>query len=118
MNIEFISIIISKEQSLDFYEALGFVETNREIRPESHDILVWMEGNGLKIKVFVDSTHPARVSNPEAYGLRHLSFKVKSIEALYGKLKNYKPDPIKVSNGKKFFFVRDPDNCPFRFEEA
>ncbi len=118
MIIDFISIIISKEQNLEFYKTIGFKETSREVRLDNHDILVWMEGNGLILKVFVDSTHPSRVSNPEAYGLRHMSFKVESIEALYEKLNGFCLDPIKEINGKKFFFVRDQDNCPFRFEEA
>lgn len=118
MIIDFISIIISKEQNLDFYKALGFLEIGREVRPECHDTVVFMRGNGIDLKLFVDSTHPDRLDNPEAYGLRHLSFKTIEIDKLHDSLKKYNPDPIKENNGKRFFFVRDPDNCPFRFEEA
>ena len=77
-----------------------------------------MRGNGIDLKLFVDSTHPDRLDNPEAYGLRHLSFKTIEIDKLHDSLKKYNPDPIKENNGKRFFFVRDPDNCPFGFEEA
>lgn len=118
MILDFISIIISREENLEFYKALCFVEIEREVRPDNHDILVWMKGNDLTLKVFVDSTHPARVSYPEAYGLRHISFKVVKIGKLHRVLSKYNPDPIKESNGKKFFFVKDPDGCPYRFEEA
>lgn len=58
MIIDFISIIISKEENLEFYKAIGFVEIDREYRPDIHDLLVWMKGNGLTLKIFVDSTHP------------------------------------------------------------
>ena len=118
MILDFISIIISKEENLEFYKAIGLIEIDREVRPDSHDTLVCMEGHGIKLKVFVDSTHPSRASNPEAYGLRHVSFKVEKIKVLHEKLERFNPDPIKENNGKKFFFVRDLDNCPFRFEEA
>ena len=118
MVIDFISIIISKEENLAFYKAIGFVEIDREYRPDNHDIIVWMKRNDLILKIFVDSTHPTRVSNPEAYGLRHISFKEVEIGKLHRVLSKYNPDPFKESNGKKFFFVKDPDGCPYRFEEA
>ena len=118
MILDFISIIISTEQNLDFFRTIGFEETDREVRPDNHDIVVWMKGNGMELKIFIDSTHPSRVTNPEAYGLRHLSISTTDIEKLHDSLKKYNPDPIKETNNKRFFFVRDPDNCPFRFGEA
>lgn len=118
MKLSFISVIISSENTLAFYKAIGFAEISREIRPDSHDILVWLERNGLLLKVFIDSTHPSRLTNPEAYGLRHLSFVVEDLAGLHEKLTEFNPDPIKGSKRRRFFFVRDPDGCPFRFEEA
>ena len=81
MVVDFISLIISSEQNLDFFKTIGFIEISREERKDSHDILVYMAGNGLALKIFIDSTHPPRPSKPEVYGLRYLSFKVDDLKS-------------------------------------
>lgn len=115
MFLHHIAVIVSKEESLEFYKNLGFTETSRQIRPSQHDILVWMEENGTRLEVFVDPTHPARVSNPEAYGLRHVAFEVDDLEAEWNRLSKYNPEPIREDF--RIFFVKDPDGCPIEIRE-
>ena len=73
------AIIVSSEVGVDFYKGLGFVEENRIDR--GYDQIVWMNGYGEKLEIFIDSTHPARMTNPEALGLRHLAFEVDDVVA-------------------------------------
>ena len=113
-----IAIICSSMSSVAFYEALGFEVTSKIIRAEAHDTVITMEGNGVFLKIFIDSTHPARVTNPEAYGLRHLAFAVKDLEKCIHRLERYKPEAIKKDlSGKSFTFVKDPDGQPFELRE-
>ena len=74
-----------------------------------------MEGNGTRLEVFVDSTHPARVSNPEAYGLRHVAFEVDDLKDEWNRLSKYNPEPIREDF--RIFFVKDPDGCPIEIRE-
>ena len=115
MALHHIAVIVSKEESLEFYKELGFIEISRQIRPSHHDVLIWMEGNGIRLEVFVDSTHPARVSNPEAYGLRHIAFEVDDLEAERNRLSKYNPEPIREDF--RIFFVKDLDGCSIEMRE-
>lgn len=72
--LDHIAVIVSSESSLGIYEKLGFRETNRISR--SYDTVVFMENAGVVLEVFIDSNHPARVTEPEALGLRHVAFTV------------------------------------------
>ena len=100
------AIIVSSESGVEFYKELGFIEENRIDR--GHDQIVWMNGCGEKIELFVDSTHPARSTNPEALGLRHLAFEVDDVDVEWKRLCKYGPEPIRVKdNGKRLFFVKD-----------
>ena len=63
----------------------------------------------------MDSTHPARVSDPEAYGLRHVALEVDDLEAEWSRLSKYSPEPI--SKNFRIFFVKDPDGCPIEIRE-
>ena len=75
-----IAVIVSSESSLGIYEKLGFKETNRISR--SYDTVVFMENAGVVLEVFIDPQHPARVSNPEALGLRHLAITVDDLNEM------------------------------------
>lgn len=107
------AIIISSEKNLEFYKFLGFVEKSREYRPD--DILIWMEGFGTTLEIFVAPGHPQHLSNPEANGLRHLAFTVDDLEQARENLKKYNPEPIKEKY--RIFFVKDPDGLPIEFRE-
>ena len=111
-----VAIIVSSEAGVDFYKTLGFTEENRIDR--GYDQIVWMTGYGEKIEVFIDSTHPERVTNPEALGLRHLAFEVDDVDAEWERLKRFNPEPIRTKDdGKKVFFVKDPDGLPIEIRD-
>ena len=68
------------------------------------------------MELFIDFTHPARITNPEALGLRHLAFEVDDVDAEWIRLAKYNPEPIRMKDdGKKMFFVKDPDGLPIEF---
>lgn len=118
MLLHHISIICSSEKSLIFYESLGFKEQKRTDR--GYDIIVWMEGNSTKLEIFIDPTHPAHVTNPEAYGLRHIALCTENIEKECDRLKSlgYEPEPIRITpDRKKMTFVKDPDGLPIELRE-
>ena len=110
------AIIVSSEAGVDFYKMLGFEEENRIDR--GYDQIVWMKGYDERIEIFIDSTHPARVTNPEALGLRHLAFEVDDVDAEWERLKQFNPESIRVKDdGKKVFFVKDPDGLPIEIRD-
>lgn len=110
------AIIVSSEAGVDFYKELGFIEENRIDR--GHDQLIWMKGYGEKLELFLDDKHPARLTEPEAVGLRHLAFEVEDINADWVRLAKYNPEPIRMKDdGKKMFFVKDPDGLPIEFRD-
>ena len=106
MSLNHIAIITSSEEDIDFYKSLGFEELGRETRPSCHDELIYLSNGLVTLEIYKDSTHPKRLTNPEAYGLRHLCFQVKDIG------EDYKTD----KNGK-FKFIYDPDGLPIEIRE-
>lgn len=78
-----------------------------------------LSGYGVTLELFIDATHPAHVTNPEAYGLRHLALKVSDIEQVVEQLKEYNPEPIRTDSftGEKMTFVKDPDGLPIELHE-
>ena len=78
-----IAILASKRaETLVFYEALGFVMTENHVRPERNDEIIFMEQAGVTLEVFISAGNPPRVSGPEAYGLRHVAFRVSDSAAV------------------------------------
>lgn len=110
------AIIVSSEAGVNFYKVLGFTEENRIDR--GYDQIVWMTGYGEKIEIFIDGSHPERQTNPEALGLRHLAFEVDNVDAEWDRLSKYNPEPIRTKDdGKKVFFVKDPDGLPIEIRD-
>lgn len=123
-----IAILCSdREASLRFYETLGFVVNESHVRPERKDEIIFMEqqgcvdGHGIVLELFISEKHPQRVSNPEAYGLRHLALRTENAEVARENLitAGYNPEPIRTDtfNGRKLFFVKDPDGLPIELHE-
>ena len=103
-----IAIIVSSEDGIDFYKNLGFEEISREIRNnENHDELIYLSNGLTTLEIYKDSTHPKRITNPEAYGLRHLCFQVEDIG-----------DDYKIDKKGKFKFIYDPDGLPIEIREV
>jgi glyoxylase I family protein len=77
-----------------------------------------MTGYDEKLELFIDSTHPERITNPEALGLRHLAFEVDDVDAEWERLRQFNPEPIRTKDdGKKVFFVKDPDGLPIEIRD-
>jgi glyoxylase I family protein len=73
------------------------------------------------IELFSFRNPPARVSRPEACGLRHLAFQVHDIDAAVRELKDkgVEVEPVRVDEytRKKFTFFSDPDGLPLEIYE-
>lgn len=107
--LDHIAIIVSSEEGVEFYKSLGFEERSREIRPDCHDELIYLSNGLITLEIYKDPTHPKRLTNPEAYGLRHLCFQAEDIGD------DYKTD--KKEKGK-FKFIYDPDGLPIEIREV
>ena len=116
--INHVALIVSKEECLDFYRKLGFVETSRTPRPEKNDILVMIETDNTTLEVFIRKDAPLRHCDPEQYGTRHIAFDVDDVERVLEILKDYKCEQIRTTEtGRRFVFVSDLDNQPVEFLE-
>ncbi|WP_416676246.1 SMU1112c/YaeR family gloxylase I-like metalloprotein [Egbenema bharatensis] len=111
------------EKSKHFYvNILGFEviqETYRAARNSYKLDLRVGEQDAIELFSFPDP--PARVSRPEACGLRHLAFQVSDIEATVAYLQSQgvQSEPIRLDEltGKRFTFFSDPDNLPLEIYE-
>ena len=113
MVLDHIALIVSKEENLAFYKKLGFIEKNRIER--GYDTVVFMNNNSNVLEIFIDPNHPARVSGPEAMGLRHIAFVVKSLEEVMSVVKC---EEIRTDwFGRRFTFTKDPDGQPIELKE-
>lgn len=78
-------------------------------------------GDQYVIELFSFPNPPARVSRPEAQGLRHLAFEVDNIDQAVKHLNENKvaTEPIRVDEftGKRFTFFEDPDHLPLELYE-
>lgn len=112
MTLNHIAIIVSSEGGIEFYKKLGFVEISRQVRPDKHDEIIFLEGNGCTLEIFKDATHPKHITNPEALGLRHLCFETDEFD-------NFTFDEMIRINprGKRFCFLKDPDGLPVEIVE-
>jgi glyoxylase I family protein len=123
--IHHIAIICSDyKRSKDFYvNKLGLpvsLEVYRKDRDSwKLDLLV---GDKYQIEIFSFPGPPARVTRPEACGLRHLAFEVQNIEEAIEELKSAEIDCEAVRTdeftGKKFTFFSDPDGLPLEIYEG
>ena len=108
-------MISSSEASVDFYKRLGFEEFFRKNR--KYDSVVLLRGYGLQIEIFVDPSHPQRVTNPENLGLRNFALKVDDIE---NTVKELGIGSAKIETdwiGEKYCFITDPDGLQVQLHE-
>ena len=74
-----------------------------------------------QIELFIMPNAPARVSFPEARGLRHIAFSVDSVEDTCQALlaRGIEPQPIRIDpfTGEKMTFFFDPDGLPIEIRE-
>ena len=122
--VHHIAIICSDYQrSKKFYcDVLGLKMVREVFRAERNSYKLDLEVNGLyQIELFSFPNPPARPSQPEACGLRHLAFEVGNIGEAVSAITNLGVvvEPIRVDEftGKRFTFFADPDGLPIEFYE-
>jgi len=105
-------------RSKRFYVEILGLEVVREIYRDDRksfklDLRV---GDKSQIELFSFPNPPARVSNPEACGLRHIAFEVEDVSDIAQKLsaRGVDIEPIRVDEAthKTFTFFKDPDGLP------
>jgi glyoxylase I family protein len=124
-SVHHIAIIVANyEQSKYFYtNILGFSIVREIFRAERNSYKLDLAMNGVfTIELFSFPNPPARPSQPESCGLRHLAFSVDDIEIVINdlKLKGVDCEPIRVDpyTQKRFTFFADPDGLPLELYEA
>ena len=120
--IHHIAVICSdKDIALNFYHnKLGFRILRENYRPERDDWKIDLKLDDSEIELFIMKDHPLRPS-PEAYGLRHLAFRVDSVDETVAELESMgiPCEPIRrdAFTGEKMTFFRDPDGLPLEIHE-
>ena len=121
--VHHIAIIGSNyEKSKHFYvDLLGFSIIRENYRPERDDYKIDLQLDDIELELFIIKNCPKRPSYPEAYGLRHLTFAVDSVDDTVRELNKMGiiTEPIRLDTytGKKMTFFHDPDNLPLEIHE-
>ncbi|MFS2222754.1 VOC family protein [Pantoea sp. B65] len=111
-------------RSKAFYcDILGFTLLDEVYREQRHSWKGDLALNGqYTIELFSFPHPPARVSHPEACGLRHLAFSVDDLDRAFALLadRGVLCEPIRVDpvTGKRFTFFNDPDGLPLELYQA
>lgn len=114
-----IAIICSDyERSKRFYvEILGFKIVREVYREDRRSFKLDLQvGDKYQLELFSFPSPPARLTSPEACGLRHIAFEVEDVESSCKALKvrGVEVEPVRIDpfTGKAFTFFRDPDGLP------
>jgi glyoxylase I family protein len=111
-------------RSKAFYcDILGFTLMGEFFREERNSWKGDLALNGhYTIELFSFPEPPARVSHPEACGLRHLAFSVDDVDAAWQQLQQQGVmcEPVRIDplTGKRFTFFADPDGLPLELYQA
>lgn len=111
-------------RSRDFYtRVLGLRVVAEHYRAEraSHKLDLALP-DGVQIELFSFPDPPARPTRPEARGLRHLALRVSDMDAEIARLATLgvAAEPVRVDEftGRRFTFIRDPDDLPIELYEV
>jgi len=122
--VHHIAIICSDYQKSKYFysEILGLKIISEVYRESRNSYKLDLEvGNQYQLELFSFPDPPARVSQPEAAGLRHLAFEVDHIDEAVTHMHaaNISVEPIRIDEftGKRFTFFADPDGLPIEFYE-
>ncbi|QMU31233.1 SMU1112c/YaeR family gloxylase I-like metalloprotein [Adhaeribacter radiodurans] len=122
--IHHVAIICSDYQrSKHFYvQILGLTIVQETYRAERDSYKLDLAvGDQYQIELFSFPNPPARVSQPEARGLRHLAFEVSDLNSCLAHLEqhqvSYEPVRIDELTNKRFTFFADPDGLPLELYE-
>ena len=108
--------------SKEFYvNKLGLKVIRENYRPEKQDWKIDLQAGDCEIELFIVPSAPARVTDPEALGLRHLAFRVEDVPRTAAELeeRGVPCEPVRVDpcTGGQFTFFRDPDGLPIEIHE-
>lgn len=124
-SVHHIAIICSSyEASKRFYtKIMGFTVVGEYYRAERDSYKLDLALNDTyTLELFSFPNPPARMSGPEARGLRHLAFAVDNIDAAVATLQanGITPEPVRTDEytGKRYTFFQDPDNLPLELYES
>ena len=123
-SVHHIAIIVSDiEKAREFYvEKLGFEVVRESYRKERDDWKLDLRvDEHTELEIFAEKNPPKRVNRPEACGLRHLAFRVESVEETVKELDEIgiECEPIRTDTytGEKMTFFFDPDGLPLEIHE-
>ena len=123
-SVHHIAIIVSDiEKAREFYvEKLGFEVVRESYRKERDDWKLDLRvDEHTELEIFAEKNPPKRVNRPEACGLRHLAFRVESVEETVKELveMGIECEPIRTDSftGEKMTFFFDPDGLPLEIHE-
>lgn len=110
------------EKSRHFYvDLLGFEVIRENYREARDDWKIDLALGDMEIELFVMKNCPKRPSYPEAYGLRHLAFRVEDAEEAVQWLNSLgiPTEPLRVDEytSKRMTFFFDPDGLPLEIHE-
>ena len=118
-----VAIIVSDyEKAKEFYvEKLGFPILRENFREDRGDWKLDLRFGDSELEIFAVPNAPARLSAPEAQGLRHLAFRVDDIQVAVLQLKalGIECEPIRwdTYSQRQFTFFHDPDGLPLELHE-
>jgi glyoxylase I family protein len=123
-SIHHIALICSDyARSKYFYTQILGLEVLQEVyrsERESFKLDLALHGQYV-LELFSFPNPPARPTQPEACGLRHLAFAVDQLEAVVLQLQaqGISTEPVRVDayTGKRFTFLQDPDGLPIELYE-
>ena len=123
-SVHHIAIIVSDiEKAREFYiKKLGFEAIRENYRKERDDWKLDLRvDEHTDLEIFAEKNPPKRVNRPEACGLRHLAFRVESVEETVKELDEIgiECEPIRTDTytGEKMTFFFDPDGLPLEIHE-
>jgi len=112
------------EKSKHFYvDILGLQVIREHYREEQQDWKIDLQLQDAELELFIKQGCPKRPGWPgkEAYGLRHLAFRVESVEDTVRELQaaGVETEPIRRDSftGEKMTFFHDPDGLPIEIHE-
>ena len=123
-SVHHIAIIVSNiEKAREFYiKKLGFEAIRENYRKERDDWKLDLRvDEHTELEIFAEKNPPKRVNQPEACGLRHLAFRVESVEETVKELDEIgiECETIRTDTytGEKMTFFFDPDGLPLEIHE-
>lgn len=123
-SVHHIAIIVSDiEKAREFYvDKLGFEVVRENYRKERDDWKLDLRvDEHTELEIFSEKNPPKRVNRPEACGLRHLAFRVESVDETVKELveMGIECEPIRTDSftGEKMTFFFDPDGLPLEIHE-